>query len=89
MTPDKDQFGPMSAFQDWEAVAQLTGCRKLHGAQGPAPTITEMIEAFNREVERILAEKGHPELVGSGLTSLIATLANWAESQPAPEPSLN
>lgn len=60
---------------DYEAVARLTGCGKLHGAQGPAPTIVEMVEAFERDVDDQLMRSGNADLVGVGLPSIIATLA--------------
>lgn len=37
-------------MDDWSAVAEFTGCGKLHGNEGPAPTIKEMLEAFTKDI---------------------------------------
>lgn len=41
-------------MDDWNAVAEFTGCGKIHGNQGPAPTIEEMLEAFTENFRRRL-----------------------------------
>jgi hypothetical protein len=60
--------------QDYEAVANFTGQFKMNGAQGPAPTISEMISSLDESIGRILIENGQEDIYDFGIESLISTL---------------
>lgn len=65
----------MSAtHREWTAVADLTGCGKLYGAQGPAPSIQEMTEAFTCHVNDMLRGTPHADLIDCQVSSVIASL---------------
>lgn len=60
--------------EDWTAVADLTGNGKLHGSQGPAPTIPEMTTAFQEGIDDLLRLSTQDDLVGTTADNVIATL---------------
>ncbi len=42
------------AEYNWQLIADLTGCGKLHGNEGPAPLVREMIKAFKDRLHKAL-----------------------------------
>jgi hypothetical protein len=58
---------------DWEAVAALTSAGKMHGNQGPAPTIEEMASVLRARIDFLLAA-ARDDLVGADVESVVASL---------------
>lgn len=61
-------------IQDFETVAQFTGQRDLHGQEGRAPTIPEMIQALRGDLDETLRLRGQEDLQGFGIESMVASL---------------
>lgn len=61
-------------YGDWTAVADITGCGKIYGAQGPAPSIQEMSEAFTCHINDMLRDTPHADLMDCPIPSIVASL---------------
>lgn len=59
---------------DFETIAQFTGQRHLHGKEGRAPTIPEMIQALQGSLDETLRLRGQEDLQGLGIESMVASL---------------
>lgn len=77
---------PIAYDGSWDAVADFTGMRKLHGNEGPAPTIPEMVGALKNELRSKLLVTPHADLADVGIESLVASLLLRVETGEAKAP---